>query len=226
MDSLGSFLLGENSGEKVGTFEYSSVSVPFLLGDANNSNSGDLLIYSEPWGGKQENPLGDGKLDLDPLMTDQGERPEVPNNLVFPEGHPASPTVIDDSIQRGPNSTEGTVPEDNTSDVPPLGYPNDFYGDGDAQLLVDRIIFANGGAMRTDSALVRLAMDRVLSQDLASQKRVKLACSIDDLLGFEKTASGGLVHKSSRDLWSVSAGPNGETFIDRQFDDNGDPLKG
>lgn len=38
-------------------------------------------------------------------------------------------------------------------------------------------------------------------------------------------ATGELVHKSTKDLWSVKVGEDGEFEIERLFDPNGDPLK-
>lgn len=38
-------------------------------------------------------------------------------------------------------------------------------------------------------------------------------------------ASGELVHKSTKDLWSVKVGEDGSYEIERLFDPNGDPLK-
>ena len=49
--------------------------------------------------------------------------------------------------------------------------------------------------------------------------------NLGNLTDFLKAADGHLVHKSTNDLWSVTA--DGEGFlIERLFDDEGQPLKG
>lgn len=53
--------------------------------------------------------------------------------------------------------------------------------------------------------------------------RVRVS-SLGALSDFEKTASGDLVHKSTKDLWSLKK--DGEAYvIERLFDDEGKPLK-
>ena len=49
--------------------------------------------------------------------------------------------------------------------------------------------------------------------------------SLGDLTDFLKVAEGQLIHRSTQDLWSVTADGEGFT-ITRLFDDNGNPLKG
>jgi hypothetical protein len=55
-----------------------------------------------------------------------------------------------------------------------------------------------------------------------SQFRV---ASLGDLTDFLKVAEGQLIHRSTNDLWSVTADGDGFT-ITRLFDDGGEPLKG
>lgn len=50
--------------------------------------------------------------------------------------------------------------------------------------------------------------------------------SIRDLAGFDRVSAETLVHKSDRDLWTITKDGGGKYFIERLFDDNGDPLKG
>jgi hypothetical protein len=59
----------------------------------------------------------------------------------------------------------------------------------------------------------------------ASSKRRKVA-SVGDLSNFLRLSAETLVHKSERELWALKKGDNGSYFIERLFDDNGEPLKG
>ena len=59
---------------------------------------------------------------------------------------------------------------------------------------------------------------------LRNAARFRVA-SLGDLTDFLKVAEGQLIHKSTNDLWSVTADGEGFT-ITRLFDDNGNPLKG
>ena len=59
---------------------------------------------------------------------------------------------------------------------------------------------------------------------------VRLASKkVSSLEGFFVVAGtnleGELVHRSSKDLWSVKLGEDGKYDIERLFDDNGEPLK-
>jgi hypothetical protein len=54
--------------------------------------------------------------------------------------------------------------------------------------------------------------------------RIRVA-SIQDLSGFTRISSDTLIHKSDRDLWAIKRQGDGSLFVERQFDDNGDPLK-
>lgn len=49
--------------------------------------------------------------------------------------------------------------------------------------------------------------------------------SLGDLTDFMKVSKDTLIHKSTRDLWSVKQ-EGGEYVIERLFDDTGDPLRG
>lgn len=57
------------------------------------------------------------------------------------------------------------------------------------------------------------------------KSRVKVA-SIQQLQGFTRLSSETLVHKSEKDLWSLQRDKNGDFYMSRLFDDNGEPLKG
>jgi len=60
--------------------------------------------------------------------------------------------------------------------------------------------------------------------DIAKSAAFRVA-SLGDLTDFLKVADGQLIHRSTNDLWSVTADGEGFT-ITRLFDDSGDPLKG
>jgi hypothetical protein len=53
---------------------------------------------------------------------------------------------------------------------------------------------------------------------------VKIA-SLDDLFSFERVASNTLIHKSSKELWSIDIDEEGQTYIAKLFDGKGSPLK-
>jgi hypothetical protein len=54
--------------------------------------------------------------------------------------------------------------------------------------------------------------------------RTKVA-SIQDIQNFERRSSETLVHRSTQDLWMLKK-DGGNYFIERLFDDKGEPLKG
>jgi hypothetical protein len=63
---------------------------------------------------------------------------------------------------------------------------------------------------------------QLISAQKTGRKRV---ASLGDLSNYIRVSAETLVHKSQRDLWSLKK--EGEDFfIERLFDDNGDPLKG
>lgn len=57
----------------------------------------------------------------------------------------------------------------------------------------------------------------------ASRKKV---ATLKDLSGFVRIASNTLIHKSEKDLWELKKNADGSFFIERLFDDDGNPLKG
>lgn len=62
------------------------------------------------------------------------------------------------------------------------------------------------------------------AQIVTPTHRRKVA-SIQDLKEFIRVGADQLVHKSERDLWSIKKEGDGSLSIERQFDDNGQPLK-
>lgn len=57
----------------------------------------------------------------------------------------------------------------------------------------------------------------------AAKARVKVG-SLSQLTGFERASAETLIHKSTKDLWTITREGN-EYYIERLFQDNGDPLK-
>jgi hypothetical protein len=59
---------------------------------------------------------------------------------------------------------------------------------------------------------------------MVTPTRRKVA-SIQDLSSFVRLSADELVHKSTRDLWTIRRQGDGGLFVERTFDDNGAPLK-
>jgi Fe-S-cluster containining protein len=57
------------------------------------------------------------------------------------------------------------------------------------------------------------------------ENRMKVA-SLDDLFSFDRTGSNHLIHKCTRDLWSIDSDKDGNVQITRLFDNSGEPIKG
>ena len=60
--------------------------------------------------------------------------------------------------------------------------------------------------------------------NLVTPLRQKVA-SIKDLSAFVRLSADELVHKSTRDLWTIRRQGDGGMFVERTFDDTGAPLK-
>ncbi len=54
----------------------------------------------------------------------------------------------------------------------------------------------------------------------------QLVASCADLRSFTRVSAETLVHKSNQDLWALKKEADGKFYIERLFDDNGEPLKG
>jgi len=67
------------------------------------------------------------------------------------------------------------------------------------------------------------AQEPHLVQPTASRR---LVASLSDLKSFTRLSSETLVHKSTTDLWTLKKEADGKFYIERLFDDNGEPLKG
>jgi hypothetical protein len=73
-----------------------------------------------------------------------------------------------------------------------------------------------------DVSLHDLFIDRRASQVPTETRKISGA---HDLQGFSRIASDTLIRHSGRDLWKLREGEDGDFYIDRLFDDNGEPLK-
>jgi hypothetical protein len=58
-----------------------------------------------------------------------------------------------------------------------------------------------------------------------ASRRVKVG-SLTQLNGFERVSSETLIHTSTRDLWAIQKEDDGEFYIARLFNDDGNPQKG
>lgn len=58
---------------------------------------------------------------------------------------------------------------------------------------------------------------------LAARHKV---ASLGDLKSFIRLSAETLVHKSERELWALRKEADGQYFVERLFDENGEPLKG
>lgn len=59
----------------------------------------------------------------------------------------------------------------------------------------------------------------------ANVNSVKVA-SMDDLFAFHRASDSHLIHKATRDLWSIESDKDGGVRITRLFDNEGEPIKG
>jgi hypothetical protein len=60
----------------------------------------------------------------------------------------------------------------------------------------------------------------------STARRRQMVASCADLRGFTRMSAETLVHKSNHDLWALKKEADGKFYIERLFDDNGEPLKG
>lgn len=91
---------------------------------------------------------------------------------------------------------------------------------------LSQIESSNGGLdafFASDARLVTPPSQKAAAAPPPPQ-RVKVG-SLDKLNGFQRISSDTLVHKSTNDLWALRQ-DGGSYFIERLFQDNGQPLKG
>jgi hypothetical protein len=71
-------------------------------------------------------------------------------------------------------------------------------------------------------------LDALFAQEpqlVEAKKSRRMVASIGDLKPFTRISAETLVHKSENDLWALKEA-DGKFYIERLFDDNGEPLKG
>ena len=71
-----------------------------------------------------------------------------------------------------------------------------------------------------------LSLDALYTPQPSQPRGRKLVASCSDLKSFTRVSSETLVHKSNNDLWRLNKEADGKFYIERLFDDNGEPLKG
>jgi class 3 adenylate cyclase len=70
-------------------------------------------------------------------------------------------------------------------------------------------------------------IDAILARnELRASRNRKVVLSVSDLEGFTRISAETLVHKSNAELWTLRKEADGKFYIERLFDDNGEPLKG
>ena len=74
------------------------------------------------------------------------------------------------------------------------------------------------------ASVITKALDNGLGITLET-KKIKIA-DLSDLFAFDRVDNNKLVHKSSKDFWSIDSDKDGNVFITRLFDNNGEPIKG
>lgn len=77
------------------------------------------------------------------------------------------------------------------------------------------------GAVGLDALFQREA--HILSPHKTGRTKV---ASIQDLSGFVRLSADTLIHRSNKDLWALKKEADGNYFVERLFDDNGEPIKG
>lgn len=84
--------------------------------------------------------------------------------------------------------------------------------------------FDFGGFEMSGSA----GLDALLGDDKPKVARVerKKVASLGDITDFVRVSAESLIHRSSRDLWALKKQADGTYYIERLFDNNGEPLKG
>jgi len=77
------------------------------------------------------------------------------------------------------------------------------------------------GAVGLDAMLQR--EEHILKPHGSGRRKV---ASMVDLKGFIRLSAETLIHRSERELWALKKEADGQYFIERLFDDNGEALKG
>jgi hypothetical protein len=108
----------------------------------------------------------------------------------------------------------------------------DYNPDYDLQS-VDIAVLASLGTIALDATthLGSFELGAVTGMDALFVKEAKAAprivlTSLRQLVAFSRVSADILIHKSDKDLWSLSKQSDGTLAIQRLFQDDGQPLKG
>ena len=72
-------------------------------------------------------------------------------------------------------------------------------------------------------------IDHLLAQEpgiVSAHTSRRRVASLADLKGFTRISAETLIRRSEQDLWSINKESDGQFYIQRLFDDGGEPLKG
>ena len=121
------------------------------------------------------------------------------NGLVIPNTLPLS-------------GTKGTVVKVRTASGEVTSFDGEIFVQWDGKSSIDRVA----------TQYLKVASMKVASLD---NFIVLSGPSLSADFGASSLSTGELVHKSTKDLWTVKVGDDGGYEIERLFDQNGDPLK-
>lgn len=96
--------------------------------------------------------------------------------------------------------------------------------DGEFDKNVINNVFNNLHKNLKSASIVSVASENGIDPFL-DENRMKVA-SLDDLFAFDRLGSNQLIHKCTKELWSIDADDGGNVQITRLFDNSGDPIKG
>jgi hypothetical protein len=223
-DSFGKFL-EDSLNIKVAEIQFPASNINIYQEDNNTEGGQDLLEYAEDWGGSQNRPFADqadpNAAEHDPLISRQGERPQEFDNAIPPEEAPVSTSLMQESGNRypsddkRPSDSQTDVFGDRNKEMPPIGYPNDYYDEGDDP--TDRV-YVNASTQpgkkregeimskpskRLVEKVVKNAYDKGFQMGANQPHRIKVAF-LEDLYGFDRDVdSNTLIHKANKELWQM-----------------------
>lgn len=96
--------------------------------------------------------------------------------------------------------------------------------DGEFDKNVLNSVFSDLHKNIKSASIVSVASENGIDPFL-DDNRVKVA-SLDDLFAFDRIGSNQLIHKCTKELWSIDADDGGNVQITRLFDNSGEPIKG
>jgi len=97
-------------------------------------------------------------------------------------------------------------------------------GSGEFKREVIEGVFKNLHQTIKSASIVSVASENGIDPFLDDSK-MKVA-SLDDLFSFDRIGSNQLIHKCTRDLWTIDSDKDGNVQIKRLFDNTGEPIKG